>query len=113
MNTTETRKDKLYLSQFTRSQEWPKIRRAYLRNFDACAVCGATKQLTAHHILPFHLYPELELDMKNLIALCPPHHLFVGHLQDFKSFNIDAVTDATLWRARIRGRPMKMRYARI
>lgn len=106
-------KDKLYLSQFTRSPDWPKIRRAYLRNFDTCAVCNTTKRLAAHHILPFHLYPERELDMKNLIALCNPHHLFIGHLGRWASFNINAVTDAAIWKERFRSRPNKMRYPRV
>jgi len=106
-------KDKLYLSQFTRSQEWPKIRRAYLRNFDACAVCNTTKRLSAHHLLPFQLYPESELDMKNLITLCPAHHLFIGHLGRWASFNINAVEDAAIWKERFRSRPNKMRYPRV
>jgi hypothetical protein len=60
-----------------------------------------------HHIFPFHYcvllgWPDLELDQRNLITLCETesghveenHHLLIGHLDDFKSSNLDVVNDA-------------------
>ncbi|GCE16544.1 HNH endonuclease [Dictyobacter kobayashii] len=61
-------------------------------------VCGHRgKGLQVHHIKPFHLYPELELDPNNLITLCEirgrTHHLLIGHLDDWESYNIRVRAD--------------------
>lgn len=104
--------DKLLLSTYKRSDQWPKLRRHYLRNFDTCAVCGARKKLIAHHVAPYHIHPELELDMGNLITLCNAHHILFGHLNDFSSHNENVRQDSAWWRDRIRKRPNKVRYPR-
>jgi 5-methylcytosine-specific restriction endonuclease McrA len=57
-----------------------------------CAACGRSDHLEAHHVLPFHLYPQFEMDPRNWIALGrhPDHlncHLIVGHLGDYEAFN--------------------------
>lgn len=105
---SELRKEKLALATFTRSPEWPRVRRAFLKEHPNCEVCGIRQKLEAHHIIPYHLKPELELDATNLIALCDGgsnHHLFVGHLMSWKSFNRNVTVDAAIWRDRIRFRP--------
>jgi len=71
-----------------RSPEWPEHR---LRE-PACVVCGYKgKKLQVHHIKPFHLHPQLELDPHNLITLCEArgrdHHLLLGHLDAWDSYN--------------------------
>jgi hypothetical protein len=46
---------------------------------------------------PFHLKPELELDLKNLIVLCMgPNecHLLLGHGDNFKKYNPYIAADA-------------------
>lgn len=64
--------------------------------------------MVAHHIKPFHLFPELELDTENLIPLCESKkygincHLFVGHLGNFKRYNEEVVTDAIIWNAKLK-----------
>lgn len=94
-----------------RSDKWPKTRAAHLKNFPACAVCGGRKKVEVHHIRPFHLHPELELDSSNLITLCENDddgvncHLFFGHLGNFKSFNVDVVVNAADWQKKIAERP--------
>ena len=55
--------------------------------------------MEAHHLRPFHLWPELELDEGNLLALCEGNHdinchLVIGHDFDFRGYNPDAVIDA-------------------
>lgn len=75
-----------------RSPEWPRVAQEHLSHEPACVVCGHRgKGLQVHHIKPFHLYPELELDPKNLITLCEirgrTHHLLIGHLDDWESYN--------------------------
>lgn len=82
-----------------RSRQWPAVERAHLRAQPACAACGARLHLQVHHIKPFHLFPQLELDPKNLITLCEPpgpggHHLAIGHLGAWKKFNPRVVADA-------------------
>jgi hypothetical protein len=51
-----------------------------------------------HHVRPFHLRPELELDPDNLISLCMAEgrhcHLAVGHGGDFKAYNLHVRTFA-------------------
>jgi len=94
-----------------RSGEWPRVRAAHLLGNPTCAVCGGDKKIEVHHIHPFHLHPELELDPSNLITLCESGkggmncHLAEGHLGDFHSFNVDVVQDTAKWAAKIKGRP--------
>jgi hypothetical protein len=81
-----------------RSEHWPKVRKAFLAG-KVCAVCGGKKKLEAHHMKPFHLVPELELDPTNLIALCEGNpdincHLAIGHNFNFKGFNPDVIADS-------------------
>ncbi|MCF7835793.1 MAG: HNH endonuclease [Candidatus Marinimicrobia bacterium] len=91
-----------------RSSQWPKVRQEYLKNNPKCAVCGGTKKCEVHHVLPFHLFPELELDLKNLITLCECKkygvncHLFMGHLGNYKKFNYNIDEDAIIWNKRLK-----------
>lgn len=83
-----------------RSTHWPKVRGEHLAQHPACEVCGhAGEKVNVHHILPFHLHPDLELDPNNLITLCEDEHfvnchLFLGHLGNFKGWNPAVTTDA-------------------
>lgn len=79
-----------------RSPEWPKVEKEHLSKFPTCAACGSTKHLNVHHMKPFHLHPELELDPNNLITLCMDNdcHLYIGHGDDFKAYNPNVLTDA-------------------
>jgi 5-methylcytosine-specific restriction endonuclease McrA len=65
-----------------RSGRWPAVRREFLRNNPCCEACGTTASLHVHHVRPFHLWPELELEPHNLITLCPKCHFFIGHDED-------------------------------
>ncbi|HET8843661.1 MAG TPA: HNH endonuclease signature motif containing protein [Ktedonobacteraceae bacterium] len=76
-----------------RSPEWDRVAHEHLAHEPGCRVCGHTGQgLQVHHIKPFHLFPELELDPNNLITLCElkgrDHHLLIGHLDDWESYNL-------------------------
>lgn len=74
-----------------RSPEWSRIEREHLLREPACAACGHKRKLQVHHIKPFHLYPQLELDPSNLITLCEArgrdHHLLLGHLNNWEAYN--------------------------
>ena len=90
-----------------RSDKWPLVRDAWLKEHPTCAVCGTRNGVEAHHIQPFHEHPALELDPTNLITLgrdCQ-HHITFGHLGDYKSHNPRCVADATLWNAKYASRP--------
>lgn len=94
-----------------RSDRWPTVRKHFITAFPLCAVCGGKKKLEVHHIMPFHLKPELELEPTNLITLCENDkdgvncHLLFGHLGNFKSFNQTVKIDAQIWAEKISKRP--------
>jgi len=96
-----------------RSNGWAKVRVAKIDATPYCEACGREIKflrrwrLQVHHIKPFHIFPELELDPDNLMCLCssPACHLDKGHLGDFKSFNPDARADCEAWRKKIKWRP--------
>lgn len=82
----------------TRSIHWHLVKTKFLNQNNKCAVCGGTDFLQVHHIKPFHLHPELELDTTNLITLCMGSsecHLKVGHGGNFKYYNPDLLESIT------------------
>ena len=84
-----------------RSKDWSKVRKAFLLYNDICAACKSPKKLEVHHIKPFSEYPALELDLKNLITLCYRCHFTLGHLSNYRLFNIYISTDCLLYRNRV------------
>ena len=95
-----------------RSSKWPKTRKKFLLENPCCAVCGRDNgKREVHHIKPFHLHPELELDPNNLITLCENKkngvncHLLFGHLGCYRSFNENVKKDAEEWIKKIKERP--------
>jgi 5-methylcytosine-specific restriction endonuclease McrA len=90
-----------------RSSRWPTIRKAFLASHGACACCGGTKLLEVHHIVPFHVDSDLELNPDNLITLCESAsdgivcHLCVGHLGNYKNNNPEVVEDAARWLSKL------------
>lgn len=89
-----------------RSSGWSKVRNAFLKG-RRCAVCGGKKSLVAHHKIPFHLAPDLELDPDNLIPLCEAKrfgincHLLIGHVGNFARCNPIVDADVSYWHQRI------------
>jgi hypothetical protein len=94
----------------SRSSKWSKVEKEHLKNHPNCAACKEPgKPVQVHHKFPFHYCialgrPDLELDERNLITLCESeksvedenHHLLIGHLDDFKSSNLEAEKDADI-----------------
>lgn len=74
-----------------RSPHWPATRRHHLAVEGWCRQCGGVINLEVHHVVPFHVRPELELDYGNLITLCErighQCHLRAGHLGRWKCSN--------------------------
>ena len=90
-----------------RSPEWELVRAAYITFHPDCEACGGKNAPQVHHVLPFHLFPELELDPENLITLCRWHHLALGHLGDFSAYNPLIREDAKRHLERVKMRPTK------
>lgn len=74
-----------------RSSAWSKVEKLFIYKNPECAACGSKKSLNVHHKLPFHLYPEKELDIANLITLCMEKkklcHFLIGHGGSWRSYN--------------------------
>lgn len=92
-----------------RSPRWESVRANHLKNNPLCVACGSKEHLQVHHIKPFHLFPELELDPTNLITLCEfdnkdsnatndNHHLILGHNGDFHKNNEDVIKEINKYR---------------
>lgn len=92
-----------------RSPHWETARKKHLKDNPACAACGNTKNVQVHHIRPFHLFPELELEPTNFISLCETevvdddktndnHHLHLGHGGDFHKNNEKVLEDVDKYR---------------
>lgn len=88
----------------SRSSKWEKVRIEHLKQEPKCRVCETDKDLEVHHIKPFHLYPESELDPSNLITLCRNHHYDIAHLRDWSSYNPTVKVDVSWFNYKIRHR---------
>lgn len=72
-----------------RSGKWPTVEKHFRETHPTCAACGSKNRLNVHHIRAFHLFPNLELDLNNLITLCMSKsecHLKLGHGDNFKAY---------------------------
>lgn len=84
-----------------RSPQWPRVRKEFLKG-KVCAVCGGKEKLEAHHIVPFHVKPELELEPSNLLPLCEAKrfgvncHQLTGHHGCWSKVNPHCREDAAL-----------------
>lgn len=91
-----------------RSYNWTKVRKEHLKRNPECAACGRKDDLEVHHIVPYHVAPNRELDPDNLITLCGKHcHFVFGHLMDWKSWNKDVCRDVVKYRHQVHNRPYK------
>ena len=73
-----------------RSARWDELAEAVIKRDGKCQVCGFASHLQVHHIIPFHVAPEYELDPKNCITLCMSKqrcHFVYGHLSNWSSYN--------------------------
>ena len=91
----------------TRSPLWSTVRNNHLIKEPLCQLCGGKTKLNVHHILPFHMNPELELDPNNLITLCNGSsgtiscHIRFGHFDNFRTkWNPTIRDEVPLWRMR-------------
>lgn len=92
-----------------RSPEWDTVRKKWLKENPRCVVCDRTTKLNVHHIKPYHLYPELELDLTNFVTLCENTgincHFIFGHLGDWIAYNPTITEDSKQMNDKIKNRP--------
>lgn len=88
-----------------RHKHWRKTRNTHLKRNPKCAFCNGRKECVAHHLIPFHLAPELELVQSNLITLCEKGkygisncHLLFGHRGSWSRVNVYCKADIARWR---------------
>ena len=88
-------------AEATISPKWPRVRKKWLQEHPNCAICGTNISLNVHHIKPFHLFPELELDPNNFITLCEGKvhtcHYVYAHMYNWEMFNPTIKEDAVIW----------------
>lgn len=89
-----------------RSDKWPAVRDAHLKRSPSCVCCGRRTDLNVHHVKPYHLFPELELDDGNLVTLCegPSNcHWLVGHRGlSWETYQPDVTRAATAYGATLK-----------
>ena len=90
-----------------RSSLWYGVAKAFRARpgNNECACCPHKTTLNVHHIRPYHLHPELELEPTNFITLCRVCHLLLGHLDNWHSFNVGVQKDAAGIAHKIATRP--------
>jgi hypothetical protein len=93
----------------SRSSNWNKIRKKHLEENNSCCGCGKTDKLEVHHIEPYHVNSNRELDPSNLITLCKSCHFTIGHLMDWSSWNIDVISDAKVYLNKVKNRPYQIK----
>ena len=110
MNIVEKLKDRIQGKApkgAKRSSHWSKTRKQVLALNRKCAVCGSKKTLRVHHIVPFHLAPDMELDPDNLVVLCENKkygincHLLLGHVGNFRRTNPSCEIDIMVWNKKL------------
>jgi hypothetical protein len=78
------------LAVHERASRWRVVRAAHLRKEPACAACGRSVDVVAHHVIPVSFDESRELDPENLLTLCDyPCHIVFGHLMNFHCYNKD------------------------
>lgn len=71
-----------------RDHRWPAASKAFLIG-KVCAGCGRQDSLATHHVKPFHLFPDLEMEPANWIPLCESPlacHFALGHLGNWSEW---------------------------
>lgn len=96
---------KKQIYDYSRSPKWSNVRKEHIQNQPFCQACLRKKDLEVHHIIPYHIDQNQELNPDNLITLCSSCHLLFGHLMDYKSWNENVVNDCKNFSSKIQSRP--------
>lgn len=87
-----------------RGSQWHKSRNEALRRAPFCAICGTTKRLQVHHIIPFRL--TRDNSQANLVPMCGKHHRMIETmLVETEAFGFDDAANVA-WAGMLRERQM-------
>ena len=87
-----------------RGSQWKKSRDEAIRKAPFCAICGTTKKLQVHHIIPFRV--TFDNSQRNLIPLCVKHHRWVETiLVGTEEFGFDGMAQMA-WAGMLKERQM-------
>ena len=67
--------------------EWRQVRKIHIELQPKCQMCGMTRLLEVHHVIPWHMSPVLRFSPSNLLTLCRECHFRFGHLLDWQGMN--------------------------
>ena len=91
----------------TRSSKWPAFRKLHIK--DRCESCGKKGTLLSplelHHIELFSQNPARECDPTNVLTGCRRCHQLIYHLDNFKSWDVNARESAAKMLTKIKTRP--------
>ena len=87
-----------------RSSQWTKVRNDFIKDHNKCECCGSKNKLQVHHVEPFCVAPERELDPTNLITLCSRCHLLIGHCGWWQTYNPELYKGVDYIKSMIRNR---------
>lgn len=94
-----------------RDPHWQALQHRWLKEHPYCRSCGTTDHLQVHHKIPVSWNKSRELDVTNLITLCPVHHLWDGHLGDWKSYNELVEQDCDRRLFQVKARPYRTKVS--
>lgn len=88
----------IFESSHPRSPKWPAFEKRIIEAHPFCSFCGQIEskvKLVGHHIQPYHLHPDLELEESNILVVgetCTTgnHHLLLCHYGNWSKWNPDA-----------------------
>lgn len=70
-----------------RGSEWREARSNHLLVEAFCQCCGRNNNLEVHHVIPWHIKPELRYESSNLITLCRECHFRFAHHSNWSDCN--------------------------
>lgn len=68
-----------------RSSQWEPLSKELKKRWPICCFTGMPTTVI-HHIRPWHLFPELELDENNLAPVADWAHLYVAHVGNYSHY---------------------------
>ncbi len=74
-----------------RHKDWEKSSQLWAKS-NPCEFTGKTHldaRLTVHHIIPFHVRPDLEMDEANWFSVTDPWHLVICHVGNFSNWMVE------------------------
>lgn len=71
-----------------RNPNWTRLSQLWAKDHP-CVFTGQTAsevRLVVHHIVPFHVRPDLEMDERNWLSVVEPWHLYACHAGNYQNW---------------------------